>query len=329
MALHRLLSGVRAESILGYASMRIVGLALLALASCNLSASYTSQTYTSGNNSVKVTIYGPSPVYALKNGSGGCNVALGCGYAEGLANATAPAWHNGRSSGYATDAAFLNSLDSRVSYSLAASAGLHPYDVNAPNASEPWRTPNSDFGYILSTADTSTSSTGIQITGNSAPASGGKTTHYYFTRVSFYWGSVDPWNTIKFTDAYNSASTVTITGNDLKSQGVCVPDPTGKAAGPASCGTTFYNSTDVVVDFNHGGDPWSSIQLLSCTGAQPIFCTPAFEFDNLEYTMTAVTSASASAHYAVQAPIPDPAALVLMGTGIVSIAGWLRRQLRA
>ena len=318
---------------MGY--VRIVGLVVLLLGSSNLFAGYTVGTYANGNNVVKVTITDPSTTNACTY-TNAQNTLTDCGYAENIALATAPKWHAGP--GGKTDSAFLNNLDSKVSYTLATTAGLHPYDPNAPCAAcsptggmEAWRTPSSDYGYILSTNDGSASSTGgITITGTTV-----KTTTQYFQRVSFYWGSVDPWNEIIFTDAANSTK-VTVTGSDLKSQGVSVP-----CTVPANCTPNSYNNTDVLVDFQvgttcypnsppctvHSGDSWSSIQLLSCDGAQTPTCAPAFEIDNLEYLLT-TTKAPVSFGLVSQSPVPEPTGLLLMSTGVIGIAGWLRRKVR-
>jgi len=312
---------------MGYVRVSIFVLVILAFGILSHSASATCTansnpcTYSNGNNAVKVQYYAlPAPpatsttyVTSVAGNTTACPNGIGCGYALFSSvlgtGASGVNWQSGTLPS--------NSL----TFTLGLGAGLHLYDPVAPSTAKPWRSPLSDHGYILSANDTASPATaGITIT----PTSSGK----YFSALSFYWGSVDPWNEIIFKDAVSPYPTVTITGSNLQNQGVCVP-----AISSTNCGFTNYDNTDVVVDFKVGlipgtttlGDPWSSVQLLSCGGAQTPRCQPAFEIDNLQYILTG-TLAPVSFGLGNQSPVPEPTGLLLMSTGIMGIAGWLRRR---
>ena len=324
---------------MGYVRIGIFGVVVLAFGTLSHSASATCTantnpcTYTNGNNQVKVQYYAlPAPpststsVTQIAGGSTHCPSpnTRGCGYAlVSSLLGTGASWVDWQT----------GSLPSNfLTFTLGSGAALHAYDQYAPctfcnlnsaTSPEPWRSPQGDYGHILIANDTaSPATTGIKIT----PTSSGK----YFSALSFYWGSVDPWNEIIFKDAVSPYPTVTITGSNLQNQGVCVP-----AISSTNCGFTNYDNTDVVVDFKVGlipgtttlGDPWSSVQLLSCGGAQTPRCQPAFEIDNLQYILTS-TLAPASFGEGNQSPVPEPTGLLLMSTGIMGIAGWMRRRVR-
>lgn len=333
--LARSLPGVQNGVHMGYVRTGIFVLVVLAFGILSHSASATCTanpcTYSNGNNQVKVQYYVlPNPptvdnsVTQIAGGSTHCPSpnTLGCGYAlVSSVLGSSAAWVNWQGG------TLPSGNSNPLTFTLGSGAALHAYDPMAPCAScgvngssKPWRSPTADYGYILSANDTASSATaGIKIT----PTTSG----HYFSALSFYWGSVDPWNEIIFKDSNDTptASTdVTITGSNLANQGVSVP-----CTVPANCTSTIFNNTDVVVDFKAGGDSWSSIQLLSCNGAQTPTCQPAFEIDNLQYILTTSTgSAAVSFSDGNQSPVPEPTGLLLMSTGVMGIAGWLRRKVR-
>jgi hypothetical protein len=262
---------------------------------------YTSATYTSTNNvnSVTVAAYDPlNPSVSSKTCHGGL-----CGY--GLSGLTYLDWHSLTTSVNCGVQCALNNLaPADVQFTLTSDASLDSYTRSAPDLTHAWRSPANDFGYILSTNNTSTTP-GITITGGSGS---------YFSEISFYWGSVDPWNTVTITDVMNNS--VFITGTNLHTQGVCVPSI-------SSCGTTTYNNSDVVVDFQDGGTySWKSITLASCNGTT---CMRSFEIDDLQYIATTSTTFPGPR----PSPTPEPSSLSLLGSGIVGLGGLLRRRLRS
>jgi len=328
---------------MGYVRIGLIALVALSLGSSGLATGYTTATYTNGTNSVKVTLYATSSssVQAATTKGTNCANPTGCGYALPTAkvgsNAALVYWQGGTLPSGGTNP---------LTFTLGTGAGLHAYDQYAPctfcnpnsfTSPEPWRSPSGDRGYILSANDTATSplaTVGIKITPTTSGA--------YFSALSFYWGSVDPWNTVIFTDAANSADTVYVTGSNLSSQGVSVP-----CTVPANCTSASYNNTDVVVLFQVGllsdgktlGDSWSSIQLLSCeatgtSGPLTTPCSPAFEIDQLQYARTSCTSygvplgctAPVTQSGETTSPTPEPTSLLLLGSGIAGIAGRLRRK---
>jgi hypothetical protein len=164
--------------------------------------------------------------------------------------------------------------------------------------------PISDNGYFLSTAD-STNTPGIKIDFSNPIHNGIKD-------FAMYWGSVDPWNTITFTDT--NGATHIFSGSQIP--------------GYNSFNQNGDNTTSILVHFSvpAGGKPWTQVAFTSCytTSNHRVVCEPAFEFDNMEWKNAPLTCCSVTTD--TSSPVPEPSALIMLAAAIICGAGWLRRR---
>jgi PEP-CTERM motif len=305
---------------------------ILAFGSLHLAAQ--NGTFTKGNVTGSWTDYSSSgalpPGVACPGGGASCGFAAQPydGSYSSLAPSTGSAsdgWHsydpNMTYPGTGSNAQnYLNSLvictttcsSSTLSFSLGGIASLNigPFGNTPVNK---FRAPTGDSGYFLSAPGPAT----ITI---SAPSG------YYFNAFDFYWGSVDPWNAVTFIPS--SGSAVTVYGTDVcdTASGTCFPfsDPNH------TTGTSTPNTDSATIDFTpvSGTPTWSSVTFNACSDpAGPLggACYPAFEFDNLQFTLTTATS-SAFVPGGSFAPTPEPSSMLLLGTGIAGLAILLRRK---
>lgn len=199
-------------------------------------------------------------------------------------------WHNYTGNGSAQ--AFLNTVTSGtgVSIFLSSTSSLHTGFVGAH-----YRNPTNDNGYYLSTAD-STNTPGITIDFNKP-----------IKDFALYWGSVDTWNTVTLTDTGNARHTFS---------GIQLPNYT-------SWDPNGNNLTSILVHFSvpPGGKPWTEVAFTPCDTSG--VCKPAFEFDNLEWVVAGSNCCSVT-----DSPAPEPSGPMLLATGFIGIAGWLRGKTR-
>jgi PEP-CTERM motif len=272
------------------------------------------------------------------------NTALNCGlhYYLGTSGLTTINWHAYNPSTNGTPQAYVTSLmPSGVTMTLSGSnTSLYNTNGTLQSPALPYRVPDhydatnttqpTTYGYFMATSGGTGTSVTIQF-GTVTKGSNGLATScsYCITQLAFYWGSVDYWNHITFTDV-NGYQT-TFTGCDLpgffQANSVCTTNsgiyPNGKS-----------NTQSAMVDFQvfAGHYVWQSVTLHSDA--------PAFEFDNLAWAKlaagaplcTSVGTFVCSATGPVTAPprpTPEPASMFLMGTGIAGIALLLRRKLRS
>ena len=304
------------------------------LGTSSLSASACHTFGSSSKAQVCVTLYQTSSpsVYQVTYPGTAIGVQVNAGYAVKVGGGNLFNGRNGwhafpYQTGNTTAQAYLNSLSgtTRPKFALGAGASLYPFDPAAPKSTELWRNPSGDQESILST---SSIPNGVVNNGTitiTPPSS------QYFSTISFYWGSVDPWNTVTFTGSDSKADTVTVTGADLSTYlNANVPDNCGIYNGqPGYTGctgsSTVYNNSNYVVEFQYANFTWQSVSLSACgpTGNPPVnACQPAFEIDNFAYLLTA--SPTTSFHQF--AATPEPSSMLLLGTGMACIAGLLRRK---
>ena len=233
-------------------------------------------------------------------------------------------WHNYKPSTTVTAQQYLDGLyicqttctTSHLTFNLNGSATL-----NMGPTSEPvnlYRAPVNDNGYYLSTPGGSS----ITIT---------FPTGKYANDFEFYWGSIDSYNSITFTDIRGSTFTTAFSGSSF----ICSGSSTTNCFVAPNSGTTpAYNLYGAVVDFrvlpdasNHNHIyPWTSITFTSSS--------PAFEFDNIRWNFAACTSSPCSSAVISpfgrpSAPVPEPSSMALLGTGIAGVITLLRRGLRS
>ena len=261
-----------------------------------------------GNSSqcgYKYTTLDPSHLYSFLNPAGtGSSSFVG--------------WHNYTGSGASS---YLNSLvlctnaactTNHLSFSLTGSASLNIITAAPVNQ---FRNPVNDAGYFLSAAGSGRASDSITI---SAPSG------QYFGAFDLYWGSVDPWNSLTFNPsggACNNTTNIctTVFGTDI-----------GFTFADLNHTSTTGNQNSATIEFTpvSGKPNWHSITFNACSDpsdtalTNPGICYPAIEFDNLQFKLTSIPGAPDLA------PVPEPSSMLLLGSGLGSVALLLRRKVR-
>jgi hypothetical protein len=114
------------------------------------------------------------------------------------------------------------------------------------------------------------------------------------TALSFYWGSIDTYNSLRFLDASGNALAITGVGTVL----------TGSHVGPPANGDQGASATNRRVFFDLSSTPTFAKLELTSNGR-------AFEIDDI-----AVASAT----------VPEPGTYALMAAGLLGLAGVARRR---
>ena len=311
-------------------SLWLVLFGIVGIGTSNLSAGAYSGSFTAGNVKATWSAYptpGTQPLAIPCPGGGNCGYAkqpYGTGYsslAPTGSTTTNIGWHS-YSSGSVVS--YLDGLiictancpttgQQSLSFSLSGNAGL----TSGPSGTNPvinlFREPTNDAGYYLYTPGAST----ITI---AAPSG------QYFKAFDFYWGSVDPWNSITFNPTGGSCTgtnvCTTVYGTSLSASGFVINDPTHSSLNAP-------NTSSATIDFTpvSGQANWRSVTFSACSSPSDTnlhgACFPAFELDNLQFVLS--TKAVGGP---IQTPVPEPSSLLLLGTGIAGIAALLRRSLR-
>src|SRR5271165_5130108 len=241
--------------------------------------------------------------------------SIWCGWARnGL---TSLNWHGytGAAGDNSASQTYLNSItsgtDVRITLATTTTPPLNTYpafqNVSTANVT---RAPSGNAGFYLST-DTTTTANAISLSFSNAAGGAVKT-------FALYWGSVDTWNTITFTDTNNGAHT--FTGSNLLST---APNAFSFSQAP-------NNVTSILVKFtvDPGQYPWKTISFTSCDASNN--CAPAFEFDNIQWVdagTSCPTTCGPIGPPPGSSPVPEPSSMLLLGTGVVSFATQLRRKL--
>lgn len=212
----------------------------------------------------------------------------------------------------------LNSCSPPPTSGFYQPCGTFPYDYLAPTID------NGNFLWTAAQPCTGVwcTATAIQIspvTGAGACSAG--SLNYCFNTFAMFWGSVDYWNTVQFTDV--GGNTYTINGNTLASTGLGV----GHGNNINSAVVTFQATDDE-------GDiiPLRAVTFKAC-GPDPnstYECAPSFEFDNLAWskcgtgcTWPPPPGIGGKGYFA---PAPEPASWLLIAGGISTLAGFIKRK---
>lgn len=241
-------------------------------------------------------------------------------------------WHN-----YSTTAgsaqSYLNSLTLASSTSLKfvlaspSTANLHWYDSAEASSTEPWRHPVNDYGYYLSTYN-KTNTPGITICAGSStncpsPSNPTWSGTAGISSLSFYWGSIDPWDQIGFCSAGGTCTYVY--GDDLTN--FPINDKTPHGNGP------LPNIFGAVVAFSPTCSPagcipkpWAYVTFTSCDKHGN--CNPAFEIDNLLFSTSTTNCCSVINGTGSSPSAPEPSGVLLLGTAAAAAIGAIRRRAR-
>lgn len=249
-------------------------------------------------------------------------------------------WHNYPTTPGQTAQAYLNALTLTSGTSLKfvlanpptgsihTGTDLHWYDSTEASPTEPWRHPVNDYGYYLSTYN-KTNTPGITICAGSVtncpsasnPNWSGSTGISF---LSFYWGSIDPWDQIGFCSA--SGACTYVYGDDLP--GFSINDRTPHGNGP------LPNIFGAVAAFNPTCSPvgctpkpWAYVTFTSCDRNGN--CNPAFEIDNLLFSTSSTNCCGPITGGGSLPGAPEPSGILLFGTAAAGATGVLRHRARS
>jgi hypothetical protein len=180
--------------------------------------------------------------------------------------------------------------------------------VNTSSANN-WRQPGNstqtDLGWYLTTISTS-NPIKIQFGTVGGNSTSGYTCSHCISEFSLYWGSVDTWNTITFTDV--AGNKVSFTGSQVVRANSTIP-----TLGQNNIASFVY---DFQLQYSGVGTApylWQSVSFSSSAAA--------FEFDNINWvTATGIIAAP------LAAPTPEPSSLAMFVIGLCGIVTSVRRR---
>jgi hypothetical protein len=269
-------------------------------------------------------------------------------------------WHNYANNTGLTVSTYLNgnlhlhsSSTTKLTFTLSdpnATTLHNNTNLNYSSGNIWWRQPSwyinqGSYGYFLSAGQANTpESITIDFPVNPSPAQ--NTVASYLSKFYFYWGSVDSWNTVTFTDTRTSSNTTAFTGSNFAcAPGVttgCISVPFNPATGnftPDTSDAVFQFSAQQTCDTALTTCWIYPLQSVTFSSSQP-----AFEFDNVQFDYASCATAPAGnpggtgACYTaypgcttcsapISAPAPEVPSLALLGTGISTAAALFRRKL--